>query len=160
MGSTDVTRRRATETKGDRRQRAILDACESLLASKGYEVMTVGDIAQDAGITRAGLYFYYGSKDDVVTALVERTVEHLWERSRVTAVHDEPREAISLAMRRTVELWGEHGVTMRTPSTSLRASPRSVASGRRPPTSSSVPSLRCWSVPGSSRGTHPRKRRR
>ena len=106
--------RRATERKGDVRERAILDTCEALLARKGYDAMTVGDIAQGAGITRGALYFYFGSKQDVVTALVARTVEHLWERSRVTARADDPRQAITAAMHRTVELWNEHGLVMRT----------------------------------------------
>ncbi|MFE6104713.1 TetR/AcrR family transcriptional regulator [Streptomyces laurentii] len=106
--------RRATERKGDVRERAILDACEALLAHKGYEAMTVGDVAQGAGITRGALYFYFGSKQEVVTALVARTVERLWERSRATAQAEEPRQAIAAAMRRTVELWNEHGLVMRT----------------------------------------------
>ncbi|WP_410598980.1 TetR/AcrR family transcriptional regulator [Amycolatopsis sp. lyj-90] len=106
--------RRTTERKGDVRERAILDTCEVLLAHKGYDAMTVGDIAQGAGITRGALYFYFGSKQEVVTALVARTVEHLWERSRVAAEADEPVQAIAAAMRRTVELWNEHGLVMRT----------------------------------------------
>ncbi|WP_028934128.1 TetR/AcrR family transcriptional regulator [Pseudonocardia spinosispora] len=106
--------RRGTERKGDVRERAILDTCEALLARKGYDAMTVGDVAQGAGITRGALYFYFGSKQEVVTALVARTVEHLWERSRSTAQADEPRQAIAAAMRRTVELWSAHGLVMRT----------------------------------------------
>ncbi|MBQ0953039.1 TetR/AcrR family transcriptional regulator [Streptomyces coelicoflavus] len=106
--------RRTAERKGDVRERAILDTCETLLARKGYEAMTVGDIAQGAGITRGALYFYFGSKQEVVTALVARTVEHLWERSRATARTEEPSPAVTAAMRRTVELWSEHGVVMRT----------------------------------------------
>ncbi|MFE4862917.1 TetR/AcrR family transcriptional regulator [Streptomyces sp. NPDC056670] len=106
--------RRTTERKGDVRERAILDTCEALLAQQGYDAMTVGDIAQGAGITRGALYFYFGSKQEVVTALVARTVEHLWERSRATAQTDEPRQAIAAAMRRTVELWNKHGLVMRT----------------------------------------------
>jgi TetR/AcrR family transcriptional regulator, ethionamide resistance regulator len=106
--------RRAAERKGDVRERAILDTCEALLARKGYDAMTVGDIAQGAGITRGALYFYFGSKQEVVTALVARTVEQLWERSRVTAQADEPRQAIAAAVRRTVDLWNEHGLVMRT----------------------------------------------
>lgn len=113
-GHRPARSRRTTERKGDLRERAILDTCEALLAEKGYEAMTVGDIAQGAGITRGALYFYFGSKQEVVAALVARTVEHLWERSRATANTEEPREAIAMAMRRTVELWNEHGLVMRT----------------------------------------------
>ncbi|SEG95325.1 transcriptional regulator, TetR family [Actinacidiphila yanglinensis] len=106
--------RRPAERKGDVRERTILDTCEALLAQKGYDAMTVGDIAQGAGITRGALYFYFGSKQDVVTALVARTVEHLWERSRATAQNDDPRQAVAAAMQRTVDLWDQHGVVMRT----------------------------------------------
>ncbi|BBB02189.1 putative TetR family transcriptional regulator [Actinacidiphila reveromycinica] len=106
--------RRAGERKGDLRERAILDTCEALLAAKGYDAVTVGDIAQGAGITRGALYFYFGSKQEVVTALVARTVEHLWERSRSTARTEDPRQAVAAALRRTVELWTDHGLVMRT----------------------------------------------
>lgn len=106
--------RRTTERKGDIRERAILDTCEALLARKGYDAMTVGDVAQGAGITRGALYFYFGSKQEVVTALVAQTVEHLWDRSRDTAQSDEPRQAIAAAMQRTVELWTDHGPVLRT----------------------------------------------
>ncbi|WP_234795975.1 TetR/AcrR family transcriptional regulator [Mycobacteroides chelonae] len=36
--------------------------------------MTVNEIARIAGITRGGMYFYFGSKQEVVTALVASTV--------------------------------------------------------------------------------------
>lgn len=113
-GERPVRSRRTTDRKGDLRERAILDTCEALLASRGYESMTVGDIAEGAGITRGALYFYFGSKQEVVTALVARTVAHLWERSRATAEAEDPRAAIAAAMRRTIELWNEHGLVMRT----------------------------------------------
>lgn len=122
-GHQPARSRRGTERKGDVRERAILDTCEALLAQKGYDAMTVGDIAQGAGITRGALYFYFGSKQDVVTALVARTVEHLWERSRLTAQADEPRQAITAAMRRTVALWNEHGPVIRTAIDLSRAVP-------------------------------------
>ncbi|MEW1648755.1 TetR/AcrR family transcriptional regulator [Streptomyces sp. NPDC091219] len=113
-GQPSARGRRTTERKGDVRERAILDTCEALLADKGYDAMTVGDVAEGAGITRGALYFYFGSKQEVVTGLVARTVDHLWERSRATAQADDPRQAITAAMRRTVELWNEHGLVMRT----------------------------------------------
>jgi hypothetical protein len=48
--------------KGDLRERQILDAVEKLQATRGYADMTVGDIAEAAGITRGALYFYFASK--------------------------------------------------------------------------------------------------
>lgn len=96
------------------REQAILDTAERLLGEQGYEAMTIADIAQGAGITRGALYFYFGSKQDVITALVARTVDALREKSRAAA-DDAIRgeHAIEDAMIRTEELWRQHGVVMR-----------------------------------------------
>ncbi|MGY4710482.1 TetR/AcrR family transcriptional regulator [Mycolicibacterium sp. CBM1] len=101
--------------KGDLREQAILDTAERLLAEQGYETMVVADIAAGAGITRGALYFYFGSKQDIITALVARTVEALREKSRQAASDAARGEyAIDEAMARTEALWREHGVVMRT----------------------------------------------
>ncbi|AQT82332.1 TetR family transcriptional regulator [Mycolicibacterium litorale] len=107
-------RRAAAPTKGDRREQAILDTAERLLGEQGYDAITIADIATGAGITRGSLYFYFGSKEAVVTALVARTVEALREKSRAAA-QDAARgvNAIDEAMARTEALWLEHGVVMR-----------------------------------------------
>lgn len=75
--------RRSTPTvrKGDLREQQILDAAEDLLTTTGYADMTVADIAESVGITRAALYFYFGSKQEVLTALVARTVQVLRDRA-------------------------------------------------------------------------------
>ncbi|ETB30619.1 TetR/AcrR family transcriptional regulator [Mycobacterium avium] len=111
-----MTRRRAGEPrKGDLREAAILDAAEELLGAIGYDAMTIADIAARAGITRGALYFYFGSKQEVITALFARTVAVLHEKSRA-ATEDAASgaKAIETAMRRTEDLWREHGVVMRT----------------------------------------------
>jgi TetR/AcrR family transcriptional regulator, ethionamide resistance regulator len=100
--------------KGDLRERQILDAAERLLAMRGYADMTVGEIAEAAGITRGALYFYFASKQDVLTALVARTVQALQEKSGAALIDTAPiDEVISIALERTAQLWREHGVVMR-----------------------------------------------
>ena len=76
--------------------------------------MVIADIAAGAGLTRGALYFYFGSKQDIVTAVVARTVEALREKSRA-ASSDAARggHAINEAMSRTEALWRQHGVVMR-----------------------------------------------
>lgn len=100
--------------KGDLREREILDAAETLLATRGYADMTVGDIAEAAGITRGALYFYFASKQDVLTALVARTVQALQEKSGGALADTAPVEdVIATALERTAQLWREHGPVMR-----------------------------------------------
>jgi TetR/AcrR family transcriptional regulator, ethionamide resistance regulator len=111
-----LTRRRSGEpTKGDRREASILDAAEQLLGTIGYDAMTIADVAERAGITRGALYFYFGSKQEIITALFARTVTVLHEKSRAAAEEAAAGPAaIDGAMRRTESLWREHGVVMRT----------------------------------------------
>ncbi|MFC6510767.1 TetR/AcrR family transcriptional regulator [Promicromonospora citrea] len=106
-------RRRATPTKGDRRERAILDAAEQQLGSDGYDRMTVATVAQAAGITRGALYFYFGSKNEVLAALVERTVTAL--RAEIDAADDgaPPAQAVRQGLEQTARMWREHGTVMR-----------------------------------------------
>jgi AcrR family transcriptional regulator len=100
--------------KGDLRERQILDAAETLLATRGYADMTVSDITEAAGITRGALYFYFASKQDVLTALVARTVQALQDKSGAALTDTAPvEEVISTALERTVQLWREHGLVMR-----------------------------------------------
>ena len=100
--------------KGDVRERQILDAAEKLLATRGYAHMTVADIAAAAGVTRGALYFYFASKQDVLRALVARTIQALQEKSGAALADTAPvDEVISTALERTARLWREHGPVMR-----------------------------------------------
>jgi AcrR family transcriptional regulator len=112
--SGSTRRRTIGPRKGDIREQEILDAAENLLAKRGYQDMTVNEIAEAAGITRGALYFYFASKQAVVTALVARTVQELRDKSG--AVHEDtapPESVIATALDQTLQLWIDHGVVMR-----------------------------------------------
>jgi AcrR family transcriptional regulator len=96
------------------RELAILDAAEKLLA-EGFEPVTVEQIAQGAGLTRAALYFYFGSKQEVLTALVARTMSVIVDEAHIAAdeVDSPPRDTFARAVKRTEAQWLEHGVIMR-----------------------------------------------
>lgn len=53
----------------DRRQ-AILDAALRVFAAKGYEAATNAEIAREAGVTAAALYYYFPSKTDLFQAAI------------------------------------------------------------------------------------------
>ncbi|MFD5830711.1 TetR/AcrR family transcriptional regulator [Lentzea sp. NPDC060358] len=107
-------RRSAAPSKGDLRERGILDGLGELLAVKGFDALTINDIAERAGISRASTYFYFSSKQEALVALFARTVEALREKSRAAADDPAaPREAIATALRRTRDRWHEHGLVMR-----------------------------------------------
>jgi AcrR family transcriptional regulator len=102
-------RRNSSGRKGDSRERGILDTAEELLAG-GFDAMTVEAIARGAGISRASLYFYFGSKNDVLIALVARAMKDITERYTDAAVAGrDPRTVLREGLRATERMWREHG---------------------------------------------------
>jgi TetR/AcrR family transcriptional regulator, ethionamide resistance regulator len=109
------SRRRASPSKGDQRELAILDAAERQIIDVGLDRMTVETIATAAGITRGALYFYFSSKNDVLAALVERIASSIVsevEQADASAPSD-PREALRHGVLQTARLWHDHGAVMR-----------------------------------------------
>lgn len=107
-------RRVAAPSKGERRERAILDEAEKQLRDIGPDAMTVESIANAAGISRAALYFYFRSKSDVLAALVRRAAVEMTSGVATSGQLDaSPAKAIAEAIRRTSLLWRAHGAVLR-----------------------------------------------
>ena len=56
---------------GQRREQ-MLDAANDLFAERGYEEVSVEDIARAAGVTRGLVHHYFGGRTEVYVALLER----------------------------------------------------------------------------------------
>jgi AcrR family transcriptional regulator len=63
------------------REDAIIEATHTLLARKGYDLMTVDEVAAEAGIAKASLYKHFDSKESLAAAamigLLDRALEFL-----------------------------------------------------------------------------------
>lgn len=57
------------------REDAILDAATRILASKGFDLMTMDDVATEVGISKPSLYKHFKSKDDLVGAAMIRLID-------------------------------------------------------------------------------------
>ncbi len=55
-----------------RKRDAILDVAEGLVFSKGYERLAISDLMTETGISKGALYYYFGSKREVLQGLLER----------------------------------------------------------------------------------------
>jgi AcrR family transcriptional regulator len=53
----------------------ILNAAQRLVYSKGYEQMSIQDILSDLKISKGAFYHYFGSKQALLDALIDRMVE-------------------------------------------------------------------------------------
>jgi AcrR family transcriptional regulator len=54
------------------RREQILDAANELFAERGYDGVTIDDIAKGAGVARGLVHHYFGGRKDVYLALLER----------------------------------------------------------------------------------------
>ncbi|HET6953154.1 MAG TPA: helix-turn-helix domain-containing protein [Acidimicrobiales bacterium] len=117
LDSSRRTQRRRTggPRKGDLREIAILDAAERLLATVPYRDMTMDDVAREAGLSRPSLYFYFGSKEAVLTALHERT--HGVMAQPVQVLRDggaSPEATMRAAIELLSRIWRAHAPALRT----------------------------------------------
>ena len=56
------------------REDAIVQAVNRLLAEKGFDLMTVDEVATEVGIAKASLYKHFSSKEDLAAAAMVRVI--------------------------------------------------------------------------------------
>ena len=70
------------------RREAFVDAAQRLIATKGYEQMSIQDLLDELDASKGGFYHYWDSKAALLETVVERIVESAWRD--VSPVLDEP----------------------------------------------------------------------
>jgi AcrR family transcriptional regulator len=60
------------------RERLILDVAHSRFAAHGFAAVTMDDVAADAGVTKPLLYNYFGNKERLYLACMERAGEAMF----------------------------------------------------------------------------------
>lgn len=69
------------------RRNEILDEAQRLIESKGYEQMTIQDILDSLQISKGAFYHYFGSKQELLEAVLERIMDVV-EQLLLPIVHD------------------------------------------------------------------------
>lgn len=73
----------------EQRRSDILDAAERVFARKGADKATMGDIAEEARLSRGLIYFYFKDKDALDLAIAQRSVELLRDLFRAAVARHE-----------------------------------------------------------------------
>ena len=76
----------------------ILDALQKILLRKNIQSVSVSEIAQEAGIGKGSVYYYFPSKDAIYEALIERNYEKPLETARNLAVQTDVSPFTRMAM--------------------------------------------------------------
>lgn len=61
-------------TKGSANRQRIVDAADRLFYSRGYNQTSFSDISDETGIPRGNFYYYFKTKEDILSAVVESRV--------------------------------------------------------------------------------------
>jgi AcrR family transcriptional regulator len=56
----------------------VLDAAERVMAEDGFEAATLARVVAESGIPMSSVYHYYGSKDGILLAVMERGAERFF----------------------------------------------------------------------------------
>ncbi len=86
-----IAERRAREREA--RRKAVLDAARGLVAEKGFVATTTRQIAKRCELSEATLFFYFESKDEILTSLLFEGIAFMRRGLEEIAAMDPPSEA-------------------------------------------------------------------
>ncbi|WP_297577438.1 TetR/AcrR family transcriptional regulator [uncultured Deefgea sp.] len=89
------------------RENAILDATTAILGTKGYDLMTMDDVANAVGISKPSLYKHFKSKEDLVgealIRLIDGAIDFLAQLSHELSAIDKLIALLEWALRVRLE---------------------------------------------------------
>jgi TetR/AcrR family transcriptional regulator, cholesterol catabolism regulator len=108
IGRRRMERRQAIGRRSDVRWSEILAGSAAAFARHGYAQATIEDIAEEVGLSRATLYYYVGTKEELLVALLDDPIDTL--RMRLEEVADRPlpaRDKLVAALREYLRTMAE-----------------------------------------------------
>ncbi|KAF1066144.1 MAG: HTH-type transcriptional regulator RutR [Pseudomonas citronellolis] len=77
----------------------ILQAAEKVFAEKGHGGTSMGDIAEEAGLPRSNLHYYFTTKDELYLAVLQDLLE-VWKQDALCfEMFDDPRVVLTSYIR-------------------------------------------------------------
>jgi AcrR family transcriptional regulator len=89
--------------RGMRSRELVLEAAERVMAEDGFEAATLARVVAESGIPMSSVYHYFGSKDGILLAVMERGAERFFAdlpelEQRMGAPADHFRRVVSTAV--------------------------------------------------------------
>ena len=104
MSSPVIARVSFKEKMLQAREEAIVKAVSRLLAEKGFEAMTVDEVAAEVGIAKASLYKHFPSKEDLAASAMVHVMRRVQDFLRSLPMDDAPLDKLRAAVRWTMAL--------------------------------------------------------
>ncbi len=79
--------------RAENQRERIMQQAAKLFGRSGFDAASLNDLAEEAGISKAGIYHYFKTKQDVYDALIVQTLQRLFDHvSTVVAESTDPSE--------------------------------------------------------------------
>ena len=79
-GKSETRGRQRRTARYNEKLNAVLSASSALFAKKGFERATIRDVSQATGMSLAGLYYYFKSKEELLFLIQFTTFESICEK--------------------------------------------------------------------------------
>ncbi len=93
----------------EQRRTQIIEAAQSVFARLGFHKARMDDIAQEAGVSKGTLYWYYRSKDAIIAAILDRIFSQEVEALKEVLAGDGP---VAERLRHLVEASTRHVLSL------------------------------------------------
>jgi AcrR family transcriptional regulator len=106
-----VGRRRVVDTDSAGAAESIFAATARLLARQPFNDISVAQILVEAKVSRATFYFYFASKFSVLSALLERAMNDIFETVQpflARSPEEPPAIALQRSIRAVTQAWHRH----------------------------------------------------
>ncbi|HEX3740490.1 MAG TPA: TetR/AcrR family transcriptional regulator [Terriglobales bacterium] len=107
-------RHRSSEPRFDRQLGKILEHATEVFCEKGYAGASMRDLSRATGMSLAGMYHYFGSKDRLLYLVQKHTFSTILSRlrDRLSQVRD-PEEGVRIFIHNHLEYFLEHQRAMK-----------------------------------------------
>ncbi|MFC0238937.1 TetR family transcriptional regulator [Rhodopseudomonas telluris] len=95
------------ERKRRETSQRISDVALELFLDKGFDATTLDEIAENAGISRRTFFYYFASKDDILTAYLGRRTDELRAAVLQSASAGEPIDVVRNALLTLASKFGD-----------------------------------------------------
>ncbi len=97
------------------RTRSLLEATRSIIATQGFDAVTMERVASEVGITKGGIYLYFRNKDQLILAAIEEIASQMFREFEKQVDRDVlPWDRLCQAIRTQMEIMERHQDLLRT----------------------------------------------
>jgi AcrR family transcriptional regulator len=93
------------ERKKRMTRQLISDIATSLFVARGFESVTVAEVAERAGVSEKTIYNYFPTKESLVFDEAEGHLARLTEQLQQRAAHESPTKALVAALKEDLSRW-------------------------------------------------------